>query len=218
MANKPNTNKAGAEATDDLTAGKSKDEDSQGNTAASGLGPTQAVFEGDSTPGGADPAIDTTAVISDTSNDDANPKNDPSDDKVQRELDAIQRKLDDPSHVKEGDESPVVRDNGVDLFAASDTGPNRQGNAYGMSRDAIENFKRDLENERDRLDQRHKAIEKELDELEKQVEGSPAGDKIDTDNANANILREAKNEQENKSKGDNHPQTGEGDDNNPKDS
>lgn len=198
-----------------IQEGKSKDEDAQGNTAASGLGPTQAVFAPDTTEGGADPSIDATAVISDTSDDDANPKNDPSDDKVQRELDSIQRKLDDPSHVKEGDDPPVVQDNGVDLFAASDTGPNRQGNAYGMSKDAIENFKRDLENERDRLDQRHKAIEKELEALEKQVENSPAGDKIDTDNANANILREAVNEEENKAKGDNHPKSGEGDDNNP---
>lgn len=192
---------------------KGKDEDFQGNAAASGTGPTQAVFVPDTTPGGADPAIDATAVISDRSNDDANPKNDPSDDKVQRELDNNARKGDDPSHVTSVDESPVVRDNGVDLFAASDTGPTRQGNAYGLSRDAIENFKRDLNNEKDELNGRLKAIDKELDKLESQVESMPAGDRIDTENANLNILREAKNEEENKAKGDDHPKTGEGDNN-----
>lgn len=192
---------------------KGKDEDFQGNAAASGTGPTQA-FAPDTTPGGATPD-DAVAVISDTSNDDANPKNDPSDDKVNRELAEIDRKLNDPDHVTANSESPVVKDNGVDLFAASDTGPRRQGNAYGVSKDAIENFKKDLEDEKARLDQRHEAIEKELEELEKQVENSDVGDKIDTDNANSNILKEAANEQENKSKGDNHPKTGEGDDNNP---
>lgn len=193
---------------------KSKDKTSQGNTAASGLGPTQA-FEPDTTDGGADPSIDTEAVVSDTSHDDANPKNDPSDDKVAKEQSEIDRKLEDPSHRTSSDESPVVKDNGVDLFAASDTGPNRQGNAYGISKASIENFKRDLNTEKDELNARLKAIDKELEELESQVESSPAGDRIDTDDANLNILKEAKNEEENKSKGDDHPTTGEGDKNNP---
>jgi hypothetical protein len=167
----------------DSEPNKSKDQDAQGNTAASGTGPTQAVFEGDTTPGGADPAVDTTAVVSDTSNDDANPKNDPSDDKVRRELEQNDRDGEDPSHVTHDKESPVVKDNGVDLFAASDTGPNRQGNAYGIARDSVENFKRDLEDERDRLNQRLDAIEKELDELE-----LPEGD---TTNINIAKQREA---------------------------
>lgn len=202
---------------------KSKDEDFQGNAAASGTGPTQAVFAPDKTEGGADPKIDTTAVVSDTSavvsdtsNDDANPKNDPSDDKVQRELDSTQRKLDAPDHVKEGDTPPVVADNGVDLFAASDTGPNRQGNAYGLSKDAIENFKRDLNREKDELNARLKQIDKELDEYESQVENSPKGEKIDTDNANLNILKEAAAEDEN-ADDDDKPKSGTGDNNNPDD-
>lgn len=213
MANTPR-NKASAEANDDLTAGKSKDEDGQGNKAASGLGPTQAAFAPSNDPGGADPAVDTTAVVSDTSHDDANPKNDPSDDKVNRELSEIDRKLSDPDHITASSESPVVKDNGVDLFAASDTGPNRQGNAYGISQDAIENFKRDLNTRKDELSAELKQVEKELEDLERQIENSPKAEKIDTDNANLNILKEAKNEEDNKGN-DNAPKSGEGDDNNP---
>lgn len=171
---------------------KAKDETSQGNLAASGTGPTQAVMtEGSdpTTPGahanvaagnddgntddkfvgtssGGTSVEATTQVVSDTSNDDANPKNDPSDDKVNKEL--AQRKQDrtpvgdDPNN----DDPPVVQDNGVDLFAASDTGPNRQGNAYGMSWDAIENFRRDLEAEREEAYRRIEAIDDELDALD----------------------------------------------------
>lgn len=156
---------------------KAKDETAQGNVAASGTGPTQAEV------------IDSGAVISDTSDDDANPKNDPSDDKVRRELEANAAKGNDPSHVTSSDESPVVRDNGVDLFAASDTGPNRQGNAYGLSRDAVENFKRDLNDEKDRLNQRLKDLDRQLDELD-----------IPDDNTNANIAAEQKAEAEGKSR------------------
>lgn len=193
---------------------KGKDEDFQGNAAASGTGPTQAVFVGDDTPGGAGPD-DVTAVVSDRSDDDANPKNDPSEDKVNAELAAIDEKAHGDDQVLADRETPVVAQNGVDLFAASETGPNRQGNAYGVSKDALENFKADLVSERERNQARIDAIEREIEELEKQIEDSPKGDKIDTDNANLNILKEAKNEEENKSKGDNHPKTGEGDNNNP---
>ena len=168
---------------------KSKDEDFQGNAAASGTGPTQAntpdAFAPDTT-GDVNPD-DTTAVISDTSDDDANPKNDPSDDKVRRELEQRQRDLDDPSHVTENDVSPVVKDNGVDLFAASDTGPNRQGNAYGISKDSVENFRRDLENEKTRLNARLDQLDKELDELD-----------VPDDNTNLNIAKQMEAEKQGK--------------------
>jgi len=170
----------------DAEPNKSKDEDAQGNTAASGTGPTQAVFDG-TTDGTVNPEDVEAVVVSDTSNDDANPKNDPSDDKVRRELEQNERDGDDPSHVTHDKESPVVKDNGVDLFAASDTGPNRQGNAYGISRDSVENFKQDLEDEKARLDSRLEAIAKELDELD-----------VPDDNTNINIAKQREAEQQGK--------------------
>lgn len=165
---------------------KAKDEDAQGNTSASGTGPTQAVPYEPDTEGTGDPN-DTTAVVSDTSDDDANPKNDPSDDKVAKEIASWDEKSNNVGDGDDNDETPVVKDNGVDLFAASDTGSNRQGNAYGISKDSVENFKADLEAERDRLNTRLEALEDELNALD-----------VPSDNENINIAEQKKAEAQGK--------------------
>lgn len=98
------------------------------------------VIEGDTNP--ADETVEgTTQVI-----------NDPSDDKVEQELNDAAEKRDER---KAGD--PEKR--------TFDTGPNRQGNAYGVSDDAKANFKADLEAEKDRLKARLEEIDAELKEF-----------------------------------------------------
>lgn len=59
--------------------------------------------------------------------------NNPSQDKVDRELAKVSEDTTKRSEVDSG------------LVEVADTGPRRQGNAYGVSRDAVENFKRDAE-------------------------------------------------------------------------
>lgn len=108
-------------------------------------------------------------------------KNDPSSDKVAREQ--AERSSTHANRPTADTDPPVVKDNLVDLFAASDTGPNRQGNAYGISRDAIENFRRDAERRRDEINLELEALESQLSEYESQL--SDMGD-----NVNLNIAKE----------------------------
>lgn len=108
-------------------------------------------------------------------------KNDPSSDKVAREQ--AERASTHTNRPTADTDPPVVKDNLVDLFAASDTGPNRQGNAYGISRDAIDNFRRDAERRRDELNLELEALEAQLSDYESQL--SDMGD-----NVNLNIAKE----------------------------
>jgi hypothetical protein len=81
--------------------------------------------------------------------------NDPSDVKQEAEINQSKEKFKDrnPDSAEEED------------FGRFDTGPNRQGNAYGISDDARDNFKRDLEDEKERLERRIKEIDDEIADL-----------------------------------------------------
>lgn len=55
------------------------------------------------------------------------------------------------------------------LFAASDTGPNRQGNAYGPSRDDIENMIAEVESRKSGILRDAERLQAELDNLNSQL-------------------------------------------------
>lgn len=74
--------------------------------------------------------------------------------------------------VTEEPRNRMIAENQVDLDALADTGPNRQGNAYGVSQTAAENFAKDFRNkakltrqEADRLDEQAEEWEQRASEL-----------------------------------------------------
>lgn len=107
-------------------------------------------FKGDTSPATADEVKENAVVEAGEvgeagGSSDVATANDPSDDKVKRELDQVVEKttaLDNQTYDRP---NRMQLENGVDYDAASDTGPARQGNAYGVSIDALLNFKREAE-------------------------------------------------------------------------
>lgn len=62
-----------------------------------------------------------------------------------------------------------VNDEGVDLNTEADHTQNAQGNKYGLSKDALENYKRDAENAKREAEARIKELDAQIEDYDNQI-------------------------------------------------